>query len=707
MSGKNNQVGNVLGAIRAEIDQKMLDSAFIETYDFKALTTTSDFNFVVGRRGAGKSALFIKTYDFLFKNKSGFIYKYIPKEYESLELMSVLSKIKGNYKIIKSIARVAWRISINLSILSSITTNYKFNKCDDKDYLLQYLELHKDICAMNCIRICITILKKHCIDTIDSNELPGIIAGSYEIEPLQEAIQRSLTEIGKKCIMLFDGLDEGWSPCAESTAIIGGLAATASDFIDSHTNINIILFIRDNIFRTLSYYDPDFSRHIEGNTLRLNWDEPSLFHLVANRIKVSFGLFDIEKDVKIWNRVAHKNLTGMLGFKKCLQYTLFRPRDLLVLLNTSFTIALRNGRNEIIDEDLDSSSKEISRNRLNDLIKEYETVFPGLELFIQIFKNGNAKYRFDDAISLLDTEINSTNFDDEKQSDFAILESGTEAFFALYSIGFLGLQDQQTNKLIFCHDGSPANLDVVQKDQIICVHPCYWKAIDIQDSDFNEELIQEIYDDYQVRKNPEIEDLRMKRVGQILSQLPPIPLGTEGAADFETWVFRAIQILFSGQLTNPESKPNAQAVQRRDIVATNMAKEGFWKRIYDDYSSRQVIFEVKNYKELKPEDFRQALSYASGSYGQFAIIVNRSENESISETDKGWVKEFWNEHDRLIFIIPASLLARCISKMRKTNRFDYADDALSKRLDTFTRTYLSLRHHPQPSKKKKKTKKKS
>jgi len=52
--------GNIVGAARAEADAQMLATAFVETADYRTLTETTDFNFVVGRRGTGKSALHAK-----------------------------------------------------------------------------------------------------------------------------------------------------------------------------------------------------------------------------------------------------------------------------------------------------------------------------------------------------------------------------------------------------------------------------------------------------------------------------------------------------------------------------------------------------------------------------------------------------------------------------------------------------------------------
>ncbi len=48
---------NILGDIRAESDQKMLDQGFYETSDYHTLVASTERPVVVGRRGTGKTAL--------------------------------------------------------------------------------------------------------------------------------------------------------------------------------------------------------------------------------------------------------------------------------------------------------------------------------------------------------------------------------------------------------------------------------------------------------------------------------------------------------------------------------------------------------------------------------------------------------------------------------------------------------------------------
>lgn len=51
---------NSLGDTTAENDSRMLSDAFVATADFRSLIESDDRTIVVGRRGTGKSALYIE-----------------------------------------------------------------------------------------------------------------------------------------------------------------------------------------------------------------------------------------------------------------------------------------------------------------------------------------------------------------------------------------------------------------------------------------------------------------------------------------------------------------------------------------------------------------------------------------------------------------------------------------------------------------------
>ena len=372
-----------------------------------------------------------------------------------------------------------------------------------------------------------------------------------------------------------------------------------------------------------------------------------------------------------------------------------------MLLNQAFHLAARGGRTELIEDDIESVSLSISESRLSDLLKEYETVFPGLGIVISAFRGSTPSKKLQSVISELDRLVDENDYSEIGSGDLAVFGSGEVVFNALYSIGFLGFQDAGSGHITFRHDGGEADVRTEDPDQVITIHPCYWKALGLNQENVALEIITEIHDEYENKVEPEVQDIRNRSLGTLISELPNVPLGQEGATQFEEWVFRSICILFPGVLVNPELKPNGDAIQRRDVVATNMAQIGFWRRIFDDYQSRQVVFEVKNYTDLKLEDYRQALSYMANEYGRFLILVCRSGSETVGEIEQGWLKTMYHEHDRVILTIPDTLLSRCLRKVRNAQRLSYSEEQLSKRLDLFLRSYLSLEHSRPPRKRRK------
>lgn len=685
-------IGNILGNARAEADQKMLSKAFIETSDFRALTDTRDFNFVVGRRGTGKSALFLQLSREFADKKQYILVTAAHREYEAFELISLLKECGSDYSALRVFTRQLWRVAIIFSVLKRVLQDYKIQKSATYSFLKRYSIEHQDVYDRDDLGLILAIARKAFRLKPKMEELPGVIVKMFDVDRLFDKVSDALDDIKKVAVVLYDGLDEGWAPDIYATSNLGGLSIASSDFSERQKPIHILLFVRDNMFRALGYFDSDFSRHIEGSSLRLQWDENSLFQFVTLRLRRALNLDSVESDLKVWNRFAHRDLKGKEGFRQCLLHTLYRPRDILVLLNKAFRVASRSGRQDIIESDIETTSLTISHDRYSDLIKEYEQVLPGVSLFTGIFRGGLSLDSYQNIVAKLDKALEEQNYEADGSGDFAIFNSGRQIYDALYSIGFFGYKEEEGAGHIFCHDGSPGTDREPGPDNEIIIHPCYWKYLGLTTEIPEHQMMVRINDEYQAHGRAEAVDYRTKQIGQIVDELPQLPMGKEGANEFEKWVSRAIAVLFAGKLINIELHPNKDAIQRRDVVATNMTMEGFWHRILQDYDSRQVIFEVKNYAELKIDDFRQVLSYATGEYGRFAVIVTRSENEGLSETEKGYVRTMYLEHNRLIMTCPASLLARCLGKYRKKERYDYVEDQFNKRMDTFVRRYLSLPH---------------
>ena len=261
---------------------------------------------------------------------------------------------------------------------------------------------------------------------------------------------------------------------------------------------------------------------------------------------------------------------------------------------------------------------------------------------------------------------------------------------ALYSVGFLGTHDQASNTFAFCHDGRSPDKEFQATDALL-IHPCYWISLNLTRDAFTIDESEQINDEYEIKVTSQTPEIRAAGIGAVIGELGGIAEGRDGAEDFELWVENAIRTVFAGHLDNIERKVNGAAVQRRDIVALNLGRTPSFARIQNDYKSRQLVFEVKNYRSIGRDEYRQLFSYLHDSYGNLGFIVTRDDDENLhagSELD--WVREMFTSHKKLVVRITAKFLQKLLGKLRSPEKHDAVDKAINSLMDRYERTYLGL-----------------
>ncbi|HHP8622990.1 TPA: P-loop ATPase, Sll1717 family [Klebsiella pneumoniae] len=683
--------GNVLGDIRAEHDAKMLEASFWQTTDYKALLESYDRCIVVGRRGTGKSALVHMLSKHWHAKPKTHVMTISPIEEQIIGLRDVVSLFGENYLHIKAGSKLAWRYAIYMELLSEIASHYKM-KND-----LDYKSVEKHLLSWGAKRQNISgKIRKKLISILDTGKdvKPATrisdLSDNFELDLLEEVLFEAISKSNHQFVIFADRLDEGYTPDDLGVAIVDGFIQSVIDIKQNlQEKVIAFAFVRDNIHRAISKMDPDFTRNIEGQVLRLHWDEYNLFNLVCNRMRVAFNS-TIENNTRVWNAYTANELQSNTGFKEALKLTLYRPRDILVLLNDAFLRAATHDRTKIIIDDIKATANTISQNRLNDLLKEYENVFPALDIFTSLFANKKPDFSIAEASEIISQAFDIKEVNDKmKLQDILLFEGPVQVIQRLYSVGFFGLYNQQSSSYVFCHDGKEPEKEFTPGSKLL-LHPCYWLALSVHESDITPETADDIHDEYDIEVSSVSEEQRKQRIGALLQELNNIPEGKEGAVDFEAWALKAIKILFATNLTNIELHSNKNGLQQRDIIATNLADTPVWKRILTDYQSRQVVFEIKNYKTLGADEYRQVNSYLFKDYGRLAFIINRDHSENLEKhKELIWVKELYDNHNKLVIKLPSKFLERHLSKMRSPQKHDEVNKQLSKLLDLYIRSYLN------------------
>lgn len=265
--------GNVLGDIRAEQDVKMLEEAFWESSDYRALLESNDRPIVVGRRGTGKSALAYKLAKYWAGKPKTLILKISPEEEQVIGLRDIFEQFGEKYLHIKAGTKMAWRYAIYMEVIVEIANHYKFKSNLDlssiREHYLSWGSRRQSISSK---------IRKKLKSIFDKDESPqsriAELSDKLELDLIEEVLLEALDKSNVKFVVFADRLDEGYSPDNLGVAIVDGFIQAAID-IKSRLNeqVTAFVFVRDNIYRAISTLDPDFTRNIEGQTLRLHWDE--------------------------------------------------------------------------------------------------------------------------------------------------------------------------------------------------------------------------------------------------------------------------------------------------------------------------------------------------------------------------------------------------------------------------------------------------
>lgn len=674
-----------LGDARAEQDYGKKKQAFYESPDYRTLIESDIKSIVVGRRGVGKSALFLRLSDYYKDANKVEVIGLAPEEHELLAFRPVAKIFNGDFTLLRAATRLAFRYALMMEIAESLSSRYKFKQTNGAAVLQKLVAEWRT--GSNMLARARMIIEKAVQGIEDAETRVGALAERLRLSQVEEALSSALEEMKIKAVVLVDRLDEGYQPDDIGVGIVDGFLHAAIDVRDRIPACRSIVFLRDNIYRAVEHRDNDFSRNLEQAVLRLHWDDRALLNFAANRIR-SVTEIKAEKSLKVWDAVTQASLQGEAGFHTCLRLTLYRPRDLLLLLNESFRHAANDGRFAIQPSDLESSARGISGNRLQDLIKEYSAQLPGLSELVKSFSNTLPAIPIAKAEAAIDEVISRDDLEPSVQQQFRIFAGPMDALRALYSVGFIGIREQGSSNYVFSHDGRRPDKDFSSAEKLM-VHPCYWIALNLQ-RELDEGEAEEIYDEYDVTVTSETPEQRIKMLGRLEAELRDIETGLTGAQDFERWCLKVIRVLFAGGLRNVEHNPNKSALQRRDVVGTNHGDTQFWKRVLDEYRSRQVIFEIKNFSDLKREEFWQINSYLVKDYGTLGFIITRDDEINLrKDRELAWIRELRNQHNKVVVRLTAKFLVGLLNKVRSPAKHDAADEALDKLLDTYIRTYFS------------------
>ncbi len=472
-----------LGDVAAENEIGALRTYFVPTGQYNE-AKRGHARLVVGRKGAGKTAIFYSVRNAYKPSRDHLVLDLKPEGHQFTKLRETILQelspglrqhvltafwnylllIEIAHKIVKEEERYAYRDYAVKEAYGRVVSAYSGNEqLEEADFSERLLRLVDDILA-----------RRKDIAKIASTADITQLVYKQNIGPLSNAIGDYLKISKKEDVwLLFDNLDKGWPvTCAtpEDIMILKCLLEATRkiqrQFESRKVDFHAIVFIRNDIYQHLVVDPADRGKE---TMVLLDWNDPELFkEIIRRRIIYSAQLeqlFDI-----LWPHFFATHINGEESFSYILNRTLMRPREVLHFTRESIDIAVNRGHEKVTQEDILKAEQAYSYDLLVDLTYELKDVSPDY---------ADVPYAFIDSKAVLSKDEVKKRITDAKIPSDRL----ENAIGLLLWFGFLGIyvgDDEERYSYKFQHD-----IKTMQKLSghfAYCVHPGFRKALGCQES---------------------------------------------------------------------------------------------------------------------------------------------------------------------------------------------------------------------------------
>jgi hypothetical protein len=384
----------------AENEQARLSEFFLETDAYNRALSGSA-HVLTGRKGSGKSAIFLQIRDRCRTDKQNIIVDLMPEGYQLIKLKEyILDRVSLGTR--KQIIGGFWEYIIWLEIAYKILEKDRKKHLHDSEIFDKYRNLetifHKrsdtgigdfserlKILSDNIINRFV----KSSIDPdkvlIDSSVVLEIIYGE-DIKEIRESVLDYL-KIKGFVYFLFDNLDRVWTPggfTSDDATLLIGLAEAMQEierrFKKRDLSFRWALFIRSDVYEHLVAGMADYGKL---SAYSIEWsDREQLISLFNHRLNMEDekGFRKLEMD-----SISDKFVDGIPVLEYLIDKCLMRPRYLIRLFETARRRALTLNKEKIEESDYQFATRELGWQVLEDFDREIADIVPdGSSLLFEI-----------------------------------------------------------------------------------------------------------------------------------------------------------------------------------------------------------------------------------------------------------------------------------------------------------------------------------
>lgn len=379
----------------AENEMVQLGNYFLETEQFRQ-TLNGELNIITGRKGSGKSAIFLQARNRVRQNKSNVVVDLAPQGFQLVRLKEFVLETLGHgarkefitafweyivwleiaYKLIEKDRKKAQFDHTLADAYTSLEDAYRQRVDSVGDFSERLSSLTDRIVA----RYASESYNEDSPDILSSKILE-VVYGS-ELTEIRDEVLSYLKTKGI-VFFLFDNLDRFWTPTgfAEVDAhIIIGLVECLTDirkrFDRAAIEFSWAIFLRSDVYEFVVKGMADYGKLA---TSSIEWnDKELLLRMFQNRFLRSLNAKN-EEWGDIWNAVSVPKVGTKRTEDFLIDASLGRPRYLIRLFETARRRAITLRKDQISEDDYFQAVEELGWQVLEDFDRELSDVIPSAE----------------------------------------------------------------------------------------------------------------------------------------------------------------------------------------------------------------------------------------------------------------------------------------------------------------------------------------
>lgn len=473
----------------AENEMTTLGLYYMTTEQFNR-AIRGEVNLVVGRKGSGKTALFLQLRDRIRSDKRNIMVDLKPEGYQLIKLKEdMLSYLTDGSR--QHLITAFWEYLLLLEVTYKVLEKDRINHKHNHDIYGKYVDLEltykvenfsiegdfSERLLMLSNRIAAEYRAKfgESSDTKLTVDDVTALVYAHDIRLLREKLSAYLNS--KESVwILFDNLDKGWNTGGvdEIDTIVLRCLVEAGRKIERDMRkrdhrLHCLIFIRNDVYELLMKGSADYGKDMRAV---LDWTDPDMLREML-RLRLVSGMDGIAGHTsfdQLWRDICVSHFHGEDTSAYFIERSLMRPRNLLKIFAHSKGFANNFNHQKIDETDIEKGVKAYSQDLLIELDHELADVFPTAPDLLYSFLDHSPEAT---KTELMDTLRAGGVKDIEIEKVFE---------FLLY-YGVLGLKTESGIQYIFDVNYDSKILSVraqrLAEKATFTINPAFWDALGI------------------------------------------------------------------------------------------------------------------------------------------------------------------------------------------------------------------------------------